>query len=349
MNEGFIITLSLLFVLYLYWGFRFLPQENRQILAVFPAKKMTDGNWQGTNLTYYGLLVANAVTVASGLYLILMASLGTAPAASFSILTVVLLLAMPAARVVAGWVEDKPNTFSTGAASFVGLLTTFAAIFIVNQVIGPRLGFAVEAQATLAVLSICYCIGEGLGRLACISFGCCYGKPLRQSHPLLQRAFTKFHFVFQGKTKKISYAEGWEHVPMIPIQGVTAIVCLTAGLIGVGLFAASHFTAAFVVTLLLSQMWRFFSEFLRSDYRGEGRLSTYQILAILTFCFGVLMTLSFSNSQSTLVVLEQGMSHIAKSGSMLLLFLIWTTTIFYLGRSKVTGATISFCVHQDKI
>ena len=35
-------------------------------------------------------------------------------------------------------------------------------------------------QIVLAALAIGYILGEGLGRLACLSFGCCYGKPLDQ-------------------------------------------------------------------------------------------------------------------------------------------------------------------------
>ena len=194
MNETIILILFCTLSLYLAWGFRYLPLENRQFLAVLPGKRLLDGTWEGTNFTYYGLLIANAVTLASGLYLVLMMSSGTDPAASLMILAVVLLLAMPAARMMAAWVENKPNTFSTGAASFVGLLTAFVIIGALHQFIGPALGFSLNARATLAALLISYCFGEGLGRLACISFGCCYGIPLNQSHPFFQRVFSKFNF-----------------------------------------------------------------------------------------------------------------------------------------------------------
>lgn len=349
MNVLIIFTLFLLFSLYLNWGFRFLPKEKGQILAVFPGNKGGDETWEGTNLTYYGLLVANGVAAASALYLMLMTSLGADLIASYLILTLVLLLAMPAARVIAAWVEKKSSTFSTGAASFVGLLAAFIAILAVNHSIGPWLGYSVNGPATLAIMSISYCIGEGLGRLACVSFGCCYGKPLYKSHPLLQRVFNRFHFVFQGNTKKISYAEGWEDVPMIPIQAVTAIICLLAAIVGLALFTASYFSAAFLITLFSSQTWRFFSEFLRSDHRGEGRLSAYQILAILTFSLGILMVNSFSQPIQSDVLLEKGIFHLIQPGAIFFLTFVWAVTFYYLGRSRVTGATLSFWVHEDRI
>jgi hypothetical protein len=51
---------------------------------------------------------------------------------------------------------------------------------------------------------IAYAFGEGLGRLACISFGCCYGVALPEAHPLLRHMFDRWHFVFSGSMKKIS-------------------------------------------------------------------------------------------------------------------------------------------------
>jgi hypothetical protein len=54
----------------LWWGFRSLPEEKWQIMAVLPRHK-TGSGWQGLNLTYYGLLTANAYTFAVILFLIL--------------------------------------------------------------------------------------------------------------------------------------------------------------------------------------------------------------------------------------------------------------------------------------
>jgi hypothetical protein len=30
----------------------------------------------------------------------------------------------------------------------------------------------------------------------------------------------------------------------------------------------------------VTQVWRFLSEFLRADYRGSGRISAYQVMAL---------------------------------------------------------------------
>ena len=59
---------------------------------------------------------------------------------------------------------------------------------------------------TMGAIFIAYAFGEGIGRLACISFGCCYGKPLSECNPLIERIFQRWNFAFQGKTKKIAYA-----------------------------------------------------------------------------------------------------------------------------------------------
>jgi hypothetical protein len=83
----------------------------------------------------------------------------------------------------------------------------------------------------LAAFTIAYASGEGLGRSACISFGCCYGVALVDSHPLLKRLFDHWYFVFSGKMKKISYASDMEGKEVIPVQAVTAVVCLVTGLL----------------------------------------------------------------------------------------------------------------------
>ena len=45
---------------------------------------------------------------------------------------------------------------------------------------------------TLAALAVGYAFGEGIGRLACISYGCCYGKPLRTCGPRVKKIFRLF-------------------------------------------------------------------------------------------------------------------------------------------------------------
>jgi prolipoprotein diacylglyceryltransferase len=74
----------------------------------------------------------------------------------------------------------------------------------------------IPVMAALAAVMIVSGMGEGLGRIACISFGCCYGKPLAKVHPTVRRIFDKWNFVFSGKMKKISYASGMEGEEVVP-------------------------------------------------------------------------------------------------------------------------------------
>ena len=42
------------------------------------------------------------------------------------------------------------------------------------------------------------------------SFGCCYGIPLSQVHPMIRRIFGGRGIIFHGETKKIAYVSGLE-------------------------------------------------------------------------------------------------------------------------------------------
>ena len=74
--------------------------------------------------------------------------------------------------------------------------------------------------------------------MACLSFGCCYGKPLREASPRLARLFGRYHAVFHGETKKAAYASGLAEEPLIPVQAITSVVLALAGLVGLALFLA---------------------------------------------------------------------------------------------------------------
>lgn len=56
---------------YLLWGITVLPRERWQILAAMPVRKKGE-QWDGVNLTWYGLLTANAYAVAVAMLFMLM-------------------------------------------------------------------------------------------------------------------------------------------------------------------------------------------------------------------------------------------------------------------------------------
>ena len=72
----FIAILSVLVFIPIAWGFKILPRENWQILAVLPKAKDKTGHWTGLNLTWYGLLSANAYTFGVLIFIILGSAAG---------------------------------------------------------------------------------------------------------------------------------------------------------------------------------------------------------------------------------------------------------------------------------
>lgn len=70
-----------------------------------------------------------------------------------------------------------------------------------------------------------------------------------------------------------------EGVPVVPIQAITCCVSVAAGLAGILMFLEGAIGAAFAVSSLVCYTWRIFSETLRADHRGGGRVSKYQWIA----------------------------------------------------------------------
>jgi hypothetical protein len=218
-----------------------------------------------------------------------------------------------------------------------------------NAVVGESAGFSVGVLAFLAALSVGYAIGEGVGRLACISFGCCYGKPLSKCNPTLQRLFRKWRFVFLGDTKKIAYADGLAGEAVVPIQGVTAVLYCAAGLLGIYLFLKGYFATAFLMSLTVTQLWRVFSECFRADYRGGGKLSAYQIMGLLAVPYGVFVAVLFPAGAHSAAALGKGLAVFWRPEVILGLQLFWLLIFLYTGRSKVTGASMVFHVIRDRV
>jgi hypothetical protein len=348
-DEIFILVFGLLLGLVLFWGFRALPGESWQIIGAIPRHKDGAGAWKGLNLTYYGFFNANAYLLASAVFLLLMASVNI-PFTGILILTAAILaLCIPASRIVAGWVEKKRYTFSVAGASFVGLLITPPAVIAVNGLFGSRLGFSIPVMAAMAALATAYAFGEGMGRLACISFGCCYGRPVKDLPLFLQRLFGRWAFVFTGATKKISYASGLEGEAVVPIQAITAMLYCASGLVGFYLFLQQGFISAFLLVLTVTQLWRFGSEFLRADYRGGGKVSAYQIMGLASIPCAVGIGILFPSSPAVVPALAVGLSRLWNPLVLIFLQGLWLVSFLYTGSSKTTGSILSFHVVRDRI
>jgi hypothetical protein len=301
------------------------------------------------NLTYYGVLSASAYTVGVALLLALMSSIGVPRFASCAVIVTLLGLCVPASRWVARIVEKKQHTFTVGGASFVGIILAPWTIALFNALLGLFGSASAPVLPTLAAISIAYAFGEGTGRLACISFGCCYGQSLREARPLWGRLFSHFHFIFTGQTKKIAYASGLDGQPVIPIQALTAICYVATGLVSMALFLGSFYGAAFLLSVGITQAWRAFSEFLRADYRGDQPISAYQIMAALAIVYSLLVFHALPSSKTIDPDIALGLQALWDPAMLLLLQALWVATFLYTGRSSVTASTLTFHVVKDRI
>ena len=350
MNELLFLSLSsLLFATMILLGWRYLPHDRFQILATVPVRRDELGRWQGINFTWYGLLLATATVIAILFVFMLCRAAGLALAPLLALLAAIIGLCVPAARWVARLVEKKQYTFTIGGAFFCGLVATPFIILLIN--LGCRLlgQPTLPMQVVLAALGIGYILGEGLGRLACLSFGCCYGKPLCQCGRLASRLLQPVAVVFTAPTKKAVYEGGLAGVQLVPIQGITSLLYTATALIGCSLFLHGHFRSAFLLCLLVSQVWRVVSEIFRADFRGFASISAYQWMGLAAILYGSLISLAVPLPALANPDISLGLSLLLNPLLILGLKGLWFALFLHFGRSMVTGATLTFEVRQQAI
>jgi hypothetical protein len=330
------------------WGFRCLSSERWQFIGTIPAVKDGEGTWRGINLTYYGLFNANACLLAVLMVYILLAAAGLALPAIHALIAVTLLFCVPAAKLVARWVEKKAHTFSIGGAAFVGLVLTPWLMVGLNRLLTWRTMRPVPVLPVLAAIAIAYALGEGSGRLACISFGCCYGRPLDQFPAVLRGWLTPLSVTYYGKTKKIAYAGRLDRRPVVAVQAITAVLYTVVGLVGVLLFLQGYVRTAYLLAVGGTQTWRFASEFIRADYRGGGRISAYQIMALaaILYAIGICLLIDLPLVATDISI---GLRLVWSPSIILICQVLWIGIFLFMGRSQVTGARISFHVRKDRI
>jgi len=344
----FVIGLGLFIGIVLGWGFKTLPKEKWQMVAAFPLEKLDQSQWRGMNLTWYGLLSANAYTFGVIMAVVLAASAGM-PISVLVLLTILLLaVTIPASKIVARVVEKKKATLTIGGAVFTGAVAAPWIIMLVNATLGTAFKFHIPVAVMMACLSIGYTFGESLGRLACLSFGCCYGKPLDQCSRHIRKLFKNFNVVFTGDTKKVAYASGMAGEKMIPIQIITAVIYAISGLVGTFLFLRGFAGAALVETLAVTQIWRMVSEFFRADFRGQRKFSIYQIMALAAIAYTIALLAFFPDPEMS-VSLDKGFKALWHPGMILFFQGIWIVSFLHSGRSSVTASRISFHVVKENI
>jgi hypothetical protein len=348
-NESFVLLLGALLSGIVLWACKRLPEERWQFLASVPIMKDSSGRWLGLNFTYYGLLTANALVFGVALLIVLFGSLRVPVAVTLSLIFAVLAPCLPAARWIARLVEGKQCSFTIAGAFFVGIFIAPGVLTLLNAQIATLDIRPLPIIPSLAAILIAYAFGEGLGRLACISFGCCYGVALDEAPPILRRVFDRWHFVFSGHLKKIAYASGLEGKQVLPIQALTAMLYVFVGLIATLLFLNGAFAISFVFTMLATQAWRIYSETLRADYRGGGRFSPYQVMGLFAIAFAPALSYLMPTNEKIVVELSSGIETAWQPLVLLSLQLLWVIVFILFGKSMVTGAEISFHLHHDRI
>lgn len=342
MNDLLFLTgLGFILAHFLGWGFKHLPGERWQMLAVFPVRKGGDDHWLGANLTYYGFFVATSQLIAMTLLLILLGAMGLSIPGTMLAILLVLACCIPAARLMAMIVEKKRHTFTIGGASFIGILLAPWSIQLSNSILGAD-NAELPLIPVLAAMAIAYTMGEGLGRLGCISYGCCYGKPLKNCNKLLQWLFARINFIFYGATKKVAYEAQLAGEKLIPIQAITCVLYTFGALVGSYLFLVGLFTPALLFTIALTQLWRILSETMRADFRGFGNISAYQKMGILSVLY-ILGVIYFVHAApySDPEILD-GIGVLWNPSVIIGLQLLWLVFFYTFGRSTVTTSTISF-------
>jgi hypothetical protein len=163
LNSWFVIGLSLSLSVLIVWGVRTLPGERWQMLAAIPLAKAADGSWRGLNLTFYGFFSALGTTFAFAVMLLLLASVGMPVLVSFLLFLFVLLVCIPASRIVAGLVERKKNTFTVAGAAFAATIILPWVVLAARPLAARFLNREIPITPTFAAMAIAYVLGVGSG------------------------------------------------------------------------------------------------------------------------------------------------------------------------------------------
>lgn len=346
-NMLFLFGLASALALLYFWAFKHLPQERWQIFGVIPIRKDGDGQWQGLNLTYYGVINACAVTFALVMTLILMAAVGVSIKVALITVCGLLLLIAPSAKWMARLVEKKKHTFTIGGAAFCGLVGSPPLILVLQHLAAPLAAVELPLMPMITAMAIGYTFGEGSGRLACLSFGCCYGKPMEVLPPVLRHLGAPFGIVFHGKNKKAAYEGGFDGRRVIGIQAITAVLYSATGLIAVYLYLIGQYRGAYLACVVVTQIWRVVSEFLRADYRGGGSISAYQYMAGVAVLAAILYSILLPGSPLT-ADLMAGLGILWNPIVIGISQLLWLAIFLFTGRSRITAAQISLFVRSDR-
>lgn len=347
MSEMFVITLGVVLLFVLWWGLTVLPREEWQIMAALPQRKTNDERWRATNVTWYGFFTATAIVFALAVGIVLLAAMEMSMGQVLATALPLVLMCLPLSTLMALIVERQRHAFTVGGAVFCAFVLAPWVVALMNYWWGEDWPVP-SAMAVLSVLAICYCYGEGLGRLACLSFGCCYGKPLSKLSSPAQKLFRSFHLRFVGRLKKASFEGGVEGEQLVPVQALTSAILAATALFSTWLFLHGHDTAAFLCAVVVSQSWRALSEFLRADFRGKGRVTAYQWMAISAIPYSILLAYYWREAAGPVADVCRGLKALWSPTLLLILQGLWFFAFYFYGKSTVTASEVTFFLVRRK-
>jgi len=137
--------------------------------------------------------------------------------------------------------------------------------------------------------------------------------------------------------------------PLVPIQAMTSVVLGVTAWAGTALFLAGRPAWAFALAVAGSQLWRIYSETLRADYLGEGRISAYQWMAGAAAAVSLGVAAWAPAAEGPTLDLAAGLGALASPVTIIFLELLFAAVFWRMGRSTQTGSRISFHVHAERI
>jgi hypothetical protein len=346
-----LLACSLLAAWIFRWAFRHLPSECWQIAVAIPARSRVVGDtgptWPAVNITFYGVISAIAYMFAV-LAFVFLAGAANQPIAAVAIFSMLLLLVgIPASKWVALWVEGVPG-HTIGGALFAVVLSVLPALSLTNMVCGvigmPR----AEPGVLLASAAIAYVLGEAIGRLACLSFGCCYGRSIDSATPLQRALYSSTATIYRGRFKKIAYASGLDGHPVIAVQSVACAALFGVFIISVWFFWKGHITLSLIIALGLAQLWRAYSETLRADYRGREGFTVYQGMALVGVGLTLLYAWIHDAPVSVMPTFVRGLEVVTRIEVILCTQALAIAILALMGRSYVTSSRLEYQLHAPK-
>ncbi|MCX7987914.1 MAG: prolipoprotein diacylglyceryl transferase [Thermodesulfovibrio sp.] len=339
MNFLIIIILYLLATLsLLFFGLKNFHKDDFQFLATIPYRRSENGTYQGINLTFYGLITAISCLLSTFLFISLLKIINFPEIGTYLILTLILVVGIPSSKILATIIEGRKNTLTIGGAVFISGLISLPITWLVLTYLDLSLDKFLLPIIT--AISISYAFGEGIGRLACLSFGCCYGKPIDSFSFLKNIDFLMVKF--SCETKKAVYDGKYKEIPLLNTQALTSIVYIILAISSLLLYLFSYIKLALILSLSLTQLFRFFVEFLRDDFRGNRKVSVYQVFAIILFLYGITIASIFNVKYD----IEFTKPIYYKSHDWMILFVVFILTFLNSGISKVTESNIKFLLKE---